>query len=1284
MGSDQQNNTRYYQHNRRGSHPNQNGNPHSHDPDPNNGPPPAINYTARPNNAPANNQHTANLAIQSAPPANYYHQQPATDHGTHPNHQSLQQHYSGAPPADQLARGHNNGAPWPNVYVSHNNYGAPPANESASDPNYGAPPAHQSAQGHNYGAPQANQYVPQPPTNNYAPWPNEYVEHHNHSTQETSYVRLQQGAHRGYPQISKQPTIAQDVSPLGVDSLPGHGFFQQLQTSSHQPQINAQPDMLPDLTDWVHPTSEFNELGSRFSAYSPPDCLDNKKATTPWLPSNGQKPLASDVHMDVGLDQLGVRKDVGSDIHTGASSMSQDPPMPGPSSTVPLPPVVRPTGIAPEDVVLTLQEIEMFDYTSGAPLDEPPHYKFNNVDDLKKFAQTWGQAHAYRLPVSKSKAGKNIYMDCSLSGEDPRPAGVERIRESKNRRCNCPFRVSGHKSSAEGHKNNPWELRGSKLPHNHGPIDIQYEVVHKGLPPDAQDEVGRLYSLGLQPAAIQRWLNTTQGRFVSLRTIYNTTAEQRRKKISNETPIQFLLRTVRDSNWDHDTAFDDKDKSPKVFVTDRERALRNAIALHFPGAENNVCLWHVDQNIKANCQRAFAGDKAEWNVFKSKWNEVQYAKTKAAYDSAWARLVNYLGDDRASVVKYLMTNVLPDRKFFMTAWVGHTPHLGNHTTARGESAHSWLKSHMHSHKAGMANSFENIADAVTHQLTTNTVHLENGRISSLSGIELPFKSLHGKISIHALHLVQEQYQLWKKNTKAQSGGADTTKCTGSLWATMGIPCWHMLDEIFAKEDEVTPSHFHLQWNLRYHPDKPDEEEDYDFDADFNTLKEELLANHPPAALERVMRKIRQVVDNTHVVPMAPVIDTIRTSSRKEPKRRKKLGRGQVQKRDAIYAEIVDGEIQQAQDAKAKATGATSQVQGKREAKAHTGPSKRTQPIRDTKITKRARNADGDSSSSESEPEDTSASQSGSSDSEASAEEDGSSNPDEAPCASHMNPQDDLAADDSQVDTVGNPVLDRPDASLPLGAGVAEPSAMEGGGSGRDGTETSAHAMGKPSDVKPPMKRKVVPKPVRMPTPGNLLLPTWISKYAQSTYDAPGDGNCGFRCVAQALASEQPESAYAKQDGWFQVRTDLIQELHANKAHWTGRLGGPSEIKRVIESLTVDPQATSVPSGKWMSKLDLGPIVANAYNRPVVFLTSGANAGASTYLPSTKAPDSKVFGAIFLLFICGNHWNLVNLKRGIIPYPPPVCLPRHTRGKPVELWLEKINASLTLYTANQTE
>ena len=102
-------------------------------------------------------------------------------------------------------------------------------------------------------------------------------------------------------------------------------------------------------------------------------------------------------------------------------------------------------------------------------------------------------------------------------------------------------------------------------------------------------------------------------------------------------------------------------RSPQVFVTDREKALRNAISVHFPQAINNVCLWHVDQNIKSYCQRAFVGDKEEWNVFKSKWNEVQYAKDESAYDDAWARLQKYLGEERAWVVEYLTDNILPDR-----------------------------------------------------------------------------------------------------------------------------------------------------------------------------------------------------------------------------------------------------------------------------------------------------------------------------------------------------------------------------------------------------------------------------------------------------------------------------------------------------------------------------------------------------------------------------------------------------------------------------------------------
>jgi hypothetical protein len=74
-----------------------------------------------------------------------------------------------------------------------------------------------------------------------------------------------------------------------------------------------------------------------------------------------------------------------------------------------------------------------------------------------------------------------------------------------------------------------------------------------------------------------------------------------------------------------------------------------------------------------------------------------------------------------------------------------------------------------------------------------------------------------------------------------------------------------------------------------------------------------------------MKQFRQVLYNTHVVPIAPVIEPICKLTRKESKKCKKLGQGRVPKRDPIYAEVVDDEIAKAQKAK---QAATSKVIGK--------------------------------------------------------------------------------------------------------------------------------------------------------------------------------------------------------------------------------------------------------------------------------------------------------------------------------------------------------------------
>ncbi|KAA1081271.1 hypothetical protein PGT21_032748 [Puccinia graminis f. sp. tritici] len=123
-----------------------------------------------------------------------------------------------------------------------------------------------------------------------------------------------------------------------------------------------------------------------------------------------------------------------------------------------------------------------------------------------------------------------------------------------------------------------------------------------------------------------------------------------------------------------------------------------------------------------------------------------------------------------------------------------------------------------------------------------------------------------------------------------------------------------------------------------------------------------------------------------------------------------------------------------------------------------------------------------------------------------------------------------------------------------------------------------------------------------------------------------------------MALEKPESLYAKTNGWYQVRQDLINELDNNKAHWTRRFGSNDEYKRARESLVVDPNSTSVPYSKWMERLDMGPVLADAYNRPIVFLSANVNIGCITNLPSSKDPEPKPMGPILIAFTRGNHWD----------------------------------------------
>jgi hypothetical protein len=201
------------------------------------------------------------------------------------------------------------------------------------------------------------------------------------------------------------------------------------------------------------------------------------------------------------------------------------------------------------------------------------------------------------------------------------------------------------------------------------------------------------------------------------------------------------------------------------------------------------------------------------------WNTVMYAKDEDAYEEAWAKLQTYLAD-RPSVLDYLIKNIIPDRELFMTPWIGQTCHLGNDTTSRGESAHAWLKSYVTSHKKDLGSAFEAISISVDRQVTGVVAQIANEKQKGKSGIPQCLRPLNTKVSIHAIVMLQRQWDLYKKNRHATAGGVDLDECTGSLWATMGIPCWHMLEGILERSGVVEITDIHDQWKLYYDPNEP--------------------------------------------------------------------------------------------------------------------------------------------------------------------------------------------------------------------------------------------------------------------------------------------------------------------------------------------------------------------------------------------------------------------------------------------------------------------------------
>ncbi|PLW38497.1 hypothetical protein PCANC_12481 [Puccinia coronata f. sp. avenae] len=150
------------------------------------------------------------------------------------------------------------------------------------------------------------------------------------------------------------------------------------------------------------------------------------------------------------------------------------------------------------------------------------------------------------------------------------------------------------------------------------------------------------------------------------------------------------------------------------------------------------------------------------------------------------------------------------------------------------------------------------------------------------------------------------------------------------------------------------------------------------------------------------------------------------------------------------------------------------------------------------------------------------------------------------------------------------------------------------------------------------------------------IPSFLRQFIKTVFDPCPDSNCGFRCMARALGYDK--------DGWLQVES--------------------LKSKITIEN--------------WLNKLYHGHMLANVYQRPIIFLS---DKGSTSFFPLQIGPNSENSEPIYLLFIDGTHWVLAHVEGidGVKPIPPPFLAPKHT-SRSAKQWVDHLKKGLDLYQA----
>ena len=106
-----------------------------------------------------------------------------------------------------------------------------------------------------------------------------------------------------------------------------------------------------------------------------------------------------------------------------------------------------------------------------------------------------------------------------------------------------------------------------------------------------------------------------------------------------------------------------------------------------------------------------------------------------------------------------------------------------------------------------------------------------------------------------------------------------------------------------------------------------------------------------------------------------------------------------------------------------------------------------------------------------------------------------------------------------------------------------------------------------------------------------------------------------------------------ENGWLQVRKDMLNELHLKMEHYSHLYGTYERLNELIHAISYFENCPG--SDKWMTMPDMGHLIASAYNVVVFHLSMKQ---CLTFLPLRSNPIPTDFHKeIAIGFVNNNHF-----------------------------------------------